>query len=178
MDENAVGNFLIFPLFTLTSALLVAVFWWLPQLAPWLASPWVGGLGAAAILVATVLGWKKVLRPQIAYDIFLWGTLLVWAAYWQYVFGPEAPLFKAYPVYFVILEAWTRYFVVNHSERWTLEELRFLESFVTGWWCKGWLLGGLVLFGLAKTGHYLIYPIAVGLLTVRCALLWTVKSHG
>ncbi|HHJ39622.1 MAG: hypothetical protein AXA67_09930 [Methylothermaceae bacteria B42] len=178
MKENAVGNFFIFPLFTLTSALLVAVFWWLPQVVPWLASPWVGGMGAAAILVAVVLGWKKVVRPPVAYDIFLWGTLLVWAMYWQYVFGSEAPLFKAYPVYFVILEALTRYFVIHHSERWSLEELRFLEWFVEGWWCRGWLLGGLVLLSLAMTRHYLIYPISVGLLIVRCALLWTVRSHG
>lgn len=151
------------------------VFWWQPQFARWLAFPWLAGVGVATLIAATTLVWKKIISPRFGYDLILWSSLLIWLVYWQYHFTFEAPVFRFYPVYFVLLEALTRHFVIHHSERWSLEEHRFLEKIVDSWWFAGWIWAGLVVVSLFMTRHYLIYPIAVGLLTVRCALAMALK---
>ncbi len=168
MDQHNRG--LIFPLFSITSAGLVIVFWWLPPLASWLASPWLGGMGVIAILAACFLGWRCRLPPQRVYDLLLWGTLWIWLAYWSRLFSLEAPLFKAYPVFFVLIDVCTGYFVVGHSERWSVEERRLLESLAQQWWFSEKLWAVIVVASLLMTRHYLIYPLTVGVLTARRAL--------
>jgi len=161
---------LIFPLFSVTSAGLVIVFWWLPSVASWLASPWTGGVGVIALLAACFLGWRRRLSPQRVYDLLLWGTLWIWLAYWSRLFSLEAPLFKAYPVFFVFVDVCTGYFVIGHSERWSTEEYHLLASLARQWWFSEKLWAAVVVAALLMTRHYLIYPLAVGLLMVRRAL--------
>ncbi|HEB78125.1 MAG TPA: hypothetical protein ENI90_06340 [Methylothermaceae bacterium] len=167
---NQQNRGLIFPLFSITSAGLVIVFWWLPQIAPWLASPWMGGVGLFAVLTACFLGWKRRLSTQRVYDLLLWGSLWIWLAYWSRLFSLEAPMFKAYPVFFVFIDVFTSYFVLGHSERWSTEEYYVLEAWARQWWFSEKLWAVVVVVSLLMTRHYLIYPLAVGLLTVRRAL--------
>lgn len=167
----------IFPGFTLTSVGLVVVFWWLPQWAVWLASPWVGLGGGVAVVAAGLLGWRGWLASQRSYDLLLWGSLWLWLAGWLPIFSSEAPVFRAYPVYFVLLDALTGHFVLGHRERWSIEEWRMLARLARQWWFDGRLLAGLALVGLLLPRYYLIYPLAVGLLTVRSALAMALESH-
>lgn len=167
----------IFPGFTFTSVGLVVVFWWLPQWAVWLSSPWVGLGGGLAVAAAIVFGWRGWFSLRQAYDLLLWGSLGLWLAGWLPVFSLEAPVFKAYPVYFVLLDALTGHFVLSHRDRWGIEEQRLLARLARQWWFDARLLAGLVLIGLLLPGYYLIYPLAVGLLTARVALALALESN-
>ncbi|MBN2701963.1 MAG: hypothetical protein ACPW60_09590 [Methylohalobius sp. ZOD2] len=166
----------IFPGFAFTSVGLVLVFLWLPQWSAWFASWWVGLAGGVAVALALILGWRKKLAARHVYDLLLWGSLWLWLAGWSPVFSLEALVFKVYPVYFVLLDALTGHFVLGHRERWSVEERRFLAALVQQWWFDGRLLAGLVLASLLMTGHYLIYPLAVGLLTVRHAVVMALEA--
>ncbi len=144
-------NFIL-PGFAITSVGLVLIFWWLPEWAVWVSSPWVGWLGALA--VAVVFGWRGWLASQRAYDLLLWGSLWLWLAGWLPIFSAEAPMFKAYPVYFVLLDALTGHFVLGHRARWNIEEQRMLASlaksggsiaaFWQGWSWSAWYCPGII----------------------------------
>lgn len=127
-------------------------------------------------MVAVVLGWRGWLAPQRAYDLLLWGSLWLWLAGWLPIFSYEAPVFKAYPVYFVLLDATTGYFVLGQRERLEVEERRLLTKLARQWWFDPRLLAGLVVASLLLPAYYLIYPLAVGLLTARCALAMALEK--
>jgi len=167
---NKIFRSFIFPLFTLTSAGLVIVVWWIPNLLPWMVSPWLGGMGIVAILVALWVGWKRLLSSRLVYDLLLWGSLWCWLFYWLPLFGPEAPLFKAYPIYFVVMDVFVGNIISWDKQRMSAEEHRLLSLLASQWWFNGKLLAGVVLLGLVIIEHYLIYPLAVGLLVIRRAL--------
>ncbi len=167
----------IFPGFACTSVGLVVVFRWLPQQAGWLASPWIGLGGGLAVAAAVLLGWRGWLASRQCYDLLLCGSLGLWLAGWLPIFSFEAPVFRAYPVYFVLLDALTGHFVLGHRARWSAEEWRMLVGLAGQWWLDGRLLAALVLVGLLLPKYYLIYPLAVGLLTARSALALALESN-
>ncbi len=167
----------IFPGFILTSVGLVVIFWWFPQWAVWLSSPWIGLGGGLAVSAAVLLGWRGWLASRWSYDLLLWGSLWLWLAGWLPIFSSEAPVFRAYPVYFVLLDALTGHFVLGHRARWSIEERRMLDWLARQWWFDGRLLAGLVLLSLLLPKYYLIYPLAIGLLTVRVALAMALESN-
>ncbi|MFN3920677.1 MAG: hypothetical protein ACK4JF_10400 [Methylohalobius sp.] len=167
----------IFPGFTLTSVGLVVVFWWFPQWAVWLSSAWIGAGGGLAVSAALLLGWRGWLASRWCYDLLLWGSLWLWLAGWLPIFSAEAPVFRAYPVYFVLLDALTGHFVLGHRARWSIEEWRMLDWLAKQWWFDGRLLAGFVLLSLLLPKYYLIYPLAIGLLTVRVALAMALESN-
>ncbi|GAB6068529.1 hypothetical protein JCM13664_18490 [Methylothermus subterraneus] len=165
----------IFPAFTLASVGLVLVFWWFPGRAPWLASPWLGWGGGLAMGAAVGCGWQGWLAPRRAYDLWLLGSLGVWLASWLPIFSAEAPVFRAYPVYFVLLDAATGYFVLGHRPRWSVEERRLLAELAREWWFDSRLLAALVLLAVLLPKYYLLYPLTVGFLTFRVALAWALE---
>jgi len=160
----------LFPWFTLTSAGLAVLVWWFPGQLPRLASPLLGGIGIVLILGA-IGGYRKArLSLRLGYDLFLLGTLFCWLAFLLPVFGPQAPLFKAYPIFFLVNDVMVKNVISIHKARMNAEEHRFLAALADQWWFSGMFLGGLVLIGLMIPGHYLFYPAAVGLMTVRRGL--------
>ncbi len=167
---NSLLQGFIFPSFVLTSVALVIVAWWFPDFLDLLSSPWMGGLGGMTILAAIWMGWKGQLSLRLTYDLFLWGTLWCWLAYWFPLFGPEGLVFRIYPVFFFVIDLMMGHIVSVHKERMTVEEHRLLAGLAMQWWFDSKLFAALVLVGLVVPDHYLVYPAAVGMLMLRMML--------
>ncbi len=167
---NSLSRSFIFPLFVLTSAVLVIVAWWFPNLLSWFASPWMGGLGVVAILATLWARWKGRLSQRLGYDLFLWGTLWCWLAYWFPLYGPEGLVFRTYPIFFLVLDITMSNIISAHKEKMTVEEHRLLAQLAVQWWFNSKLLAAVVLVALSIPGHYLVYPAVVGMLMLRMAL--------
>jgi hypothetical protein len=121
------------------------------------------------IVAAGALTLTPPVRYRWSYDLFSFGCLLTWFAYWRRFFDIGAPVFSFYPVYFVLLSVFLTHFVINSRSRLAPDQIhlmRILYGFVG---MRAGILVLLVLASLMIPGHYLIYPLAVTLLTIRHA---------
>ncbi|BCX89017.1 hypothetical protein MIN45_P1387 [Methylomarinovum tepidoasis] len=169
------GQNFVFPLFTVTAAILAVVFWlWPPLLVGlkqyWL---WVLSVGVVALVLVLLLAWRGLLSPARRYDLLLWASLWLWLGGWLNVFFPEAPLFKIYPVYFVLLDVFVGRFrfaaEIGFADP---RERELVETLLRQWWFSAPLWAGIVLLTLLFPQRYLAYPLAVSVLTLRLSLGW------
>ncbi len=136
----------------------------------WLVSPWVlyGGLTVAVFsLVADMVNRGLT---GVWHDLFSSSVLLVWYAYWQPLFKDDTPVFFAYSLYFVFMTAFVELFFIGKKDNIDKEVLRQLRMVAKNIRVKSWMVMLLVLYSLDLLEHYLLYPVAMTLLTLRFAL--------
>lgn len=126
--------------------------------------------GVGLISVGLVLFWFKNIRYVHRLDLFSAGCLVFWFADWSRIFGLEAPILFAYPVFFISVSVAITHFVINQRARLDYDQIRLMR--LVDNWKMGNLsiLSGFTLISLFFPSHYLIYPIAMTLLFIRYAL--------
>lgn len=140
------------------------------RLSHYLKIPWILYIGIAVIATSLVLHLFAKVHYSRQYDLFLQGSLLVWLSYWQGDYRLDAPVFKSYPIYFVLLSVLVTQFLIYRRNRFDREELRLMRWIYQARLFQAHYLIFLVLLGLVLVNHYLIYPIAVTLFVVRYSL--------
>lgn len=158
--------FPLVPLFTLASLILVCLEWFrLPLLLQMHGHGWIlagGVLVVLGTLAAMVRGGYR-----LAYDLFLFGCLLVWFPYWREIYRVDAPVFVFYPLYFVVLiVVLTQTLVYRFAD---LDALQYrMLKVITGFrLMHPLLLGGLVLAGIYLRDYFIFFPMVVSFLVIR-----------
>lgn len=165
----------LFPLFTITSAYLATLFWgdFMPA---WITSHWVLYSGLGLIILSIVFGFIVKLYFLSVFDIFLTGCLFVWVVYWQKEYTFQAPVFRAFSLYFVLVNLLLARFAKNDvfdEDQYQL--LNFLTKRIV---FKPMFYTILVLFGLYLQEWYMLFPLFTSMLMISALLvLWTEKIN-
>jgi hypothetical protein len=156
-------------IFILLSLGLCVVKQFSPNLQPVLWSEFFIYAGLIVALASVIGSFLKRCSDAVAYDAFSSATLLLWFAYWQPLFEPDAPIFFFYPLYFALMSAFITLFLSNQGHRIdkaTLNYMRYLdkERILPAWTLMLGVLGSLEL-----RQHYQLYPVLMTLLMLRFA---------
>ncbi|HFD13134.1 MAG TPA: hypothetical protein ENJ32_11810 [Crenotrichaceae bacterium] len=161
----------LFPLFTIISAYLASVLWQ-DNIPGFITSRWVLYIGLTLILLALVLRLVLKLHFLYLFDLFLVGCVFVWVVYWQKEYTFVAPVFRAFSVYFVLINLLFARFARNK----VFEEdqqllLKFLNQRIL---FHPVIMVLLVLAGLYLQTWYMLFPVFTTLLMIGTLLiLWT-----
>lgn len=169
----AYEKIVLFPLFTITSAYLASIFWseFIPS---FITSQWVlyTGIGLTIIAFLFTILYRKYYRYTI--DLFLTASLLIWVVYWQKEYTFQAPVFRSFTVYFVLINlifGWFARHEVFAEDQHIL--LNFLNKRIL---FNAWLLSVCVLISLYLQTWYMLYPVFVSMLMISTLLMiWTEK---
>jgi hypothetical protein len=126
------------------------------------------GLSGAIIAIAGMLLKKETRR--VWYDLFFTSSLMTWYAYWQPIFGQDAPMFFFFPLFFAGLATFVSLVFINQRDkidRETLHRMRLLSAQAG---LQPWILMICVLGSLELQEHYLVYPTLTALLLLRFTL--------
>ena len=157
------------PIFTFFSLLLTFLVLSRSPLLPYLSNRWSLYAGLVVIVVSGVLALSRRIHYRYQYDVFSFGCLLIWFAYWPETFGINAPIFSFYPVYFVLFSVYISHFVINKRSDLAADQLQLMRIIYGFFGMRADVLVVLVLVSLWLTGHYLIYPIIMTFLLIRYA---------
>ena len=136
-----------------------------------LATPAGLGTGLIIMLGSLVLGYLKKISTLSWHDGFVTGGLLVWYAYWQPQFNPDAPMFFWYPVYFALLTSILGLSLINKAAYFDVESVLYLRQLEKlSRFSMGWLIA-LVCAGILITRHYALYAMAMTFFIVRHTML-------
>jgi hypothetical protein len=157
------------PIFTFSCLLLTYLVWNGSPLLPYLNSRWSLYIGLAATVASGALTLSPRIHYRWRYDLFSFGCLLTWFAYWHQFFEIGAPVFSFYPVYFVLLSIFVTHFVIHKRSHLAADQIQLMRILYGFAGMRAPILVVLVLGSLLIPGHYLIYPIVMTLLLVRYA---------
>lgn len=142
-----------------------------------LTSPWALGAGIVLLVISGGGAVLRKLPPGLWFDGFASGAALVWFAAWHRVFLQDAPMFFAFPLYYILLTSVIVLLFVNRRERLdeeSINDLRVLHEtkrFHTG------ILAAFLLLSLVITRHYALYPIAMTLFLMRYMLTMCLEGR-
>ena len=131
------------------------------------------GLGTGLVIMfgSLIAGYYKKVSSLSWHDGFATGGLLVWYAYWQPQFSPEAPMFFWYPVYFALLTSILTLSLINKAAYFDVESVLYLRQLEKlSRFSMAWLIA-LVFAGLLITRHYALYAMAMTFFIVRHTML-------
>lgn len=157
------------PIFTFSCLLLTYLVWSGSPLLSYLNSRWSLYIGFSVIVASGALALSPRIHYGWRYDLFSFGCLLTWFAYWRRFFEIGAPVYSFYPVYFVLLSVFVTHFVINRRSRLAADQIQLMRILYDFVGMRAHILVVLVLASLLIPGHYLIYPIAMTVLLVRYA---------
>ena len=157
------------PIFTFSSLLLTYLVWSGSPLLPYLSTKWSLYIGLSVIVASGALNLSPRIHYRYRYDLFSFGCLLTWFAYWRRFFEIGAPVFSFYPVYFVLLSVFVTHFVIHQRSRLAADQIQLMRILYGFAGMRAHILVVLVLGSLLIPGHYLIYPLAMMLLMIRYA---------
>jgi len=157
------------PIFTFSCLLLTYLVWSGSPLLAYLNNEWNLYTGLAVIVASAALTLSPRIHYGWRYDLFAFGCLLTWFAYWRRFFEIGAPVFSFYPVYFVLLSVFLTHFVINGRSRLAADQIQLMQILYDFVGMRAYVLVALVLGSLMIPGHYLIYPLAMTLLAIRYA---------
>ncbi len=158
------------PLFSVASALIAFFVWFKPVDLARLNGQLPLSLGAAAMLIGAVVHFFPVLEHRQKLDIFLTGTLLVWLEYWHRAYALDKPVYQYYPPLFVLVALWVHRFAADPA----LSELRFVYRY-TRRLSEPLLV--LTAVSVLLPQYYVLYPAAVLMLLVYCAIVTRLKTQ-
>ncbi|MFU8789529.1 MAG: hypothetical protein ACNA7G_10895 [Methylobacter sp.] len=136
----------------------------------WLATPAALAIGLIITLASLLAGYFKKVPTVSWHDGFSTGCLLIWYAYWQPQFNPDAPMFFFFPLYFALLTSIVTLTLINKSEYFDQESIMHLRYLQKNIRFNIYVVIGFVLISLLITRHYALYPIAMTLFIVRHTL--------
>ena len=155
------------PLFTLCSAALGYLVWKESDLLGYLSTAWTIHLGLGCIATALLLHHFPHVHYSYKYDLFLFGSTLIWFSYWQREYRIDAPVFYCYPIYFTLLGLGATYWVSGNDELKDPEtELLKIIRRVYGLGLFQ-IAPFLILLSLFLPQIYLIYPALASLLILH-----------
>jgi hypothetical protein len=126
-----------------------------------------GGLVTAIVSIVSLFFQK--IPEKIACDIFSSGTLLLWFAYWNPLFGADSPIFFFYPLFFAVMSALFTLFLSNQNHRIDKESLRYMRYVNQERVMSSWFIMVCVLLSLLVHQHYQLYMVLMVLLMLRLA---------
>jgi len=157
------------PIFTFSCLLLTYLVWSSSALLSYLNSCWSLYIGLAVIVASGVLTLSPRIHYGWRYDLFSFGCLLTWFAYWRRFFEIGAPVFSFYPVYFVLFSVFITHSVINGRSRLAADQIQLMRILYGFVGMRAGILVLLVLASLMIPRDYLIYPLAMTLLLIRYA---------
>jgi len=159
----------VLPLFTLFNIILILAAWQRPNVLESINQLQFLILGLCLISLSGALSLIKRVDFGWAYDLFLLGGSLVWLVYWREIYRPDAPLFKFYPAYFVLVSFVLTRLVADQFQRLDTEQVKLLRLIYGHALAHPALLAGFTLASLYYREWYVVYPIAVSFVCIRYA---------
>ncbi len=160
---------LVLPLFTLVSIILTLAAWQRPDVLESINQSQFLILGLCLIGLSGALSLSKRVDFRWTYDLFLLGGILVWFVYWREIYRLDAPLFKFYPAYFVLVSFVLTRLVADQVRRLDGDQVKLLQLIYGHALAHPVLLVGLTLASLYYREWYVVYPIAVSFICIRYA---------
>ncbi len=134
-----------------------------------------GGLMTAIVSIMGLLLCK--IPEKIACDLFSSGTLLLWFAYWNPLFGVNSPMFFFYPLFLGVMSAFFTLFLSNQSHRIDKESLRYMRYMNQEQVISSWFIMVCVLLSLLAPQHEQLYPVLMTLLMLRLAFSSCIEEN-
>lgn len=157
------------PLFTFASLVYLNLIWTESPLVAYLETDYALYFGLFCVVCSSLLAAFKKVHYKYTYDIYAFGCLLIWFAYWRRFFRLDAPVFSSYPIFFVLLSLGITYLVINRAQNLPSDQISLLRIIHDSWLFKAPLLAFAMLCSFLDPEHYLIYPILMSLLFIRFA---------
>lgn len=157
----------VLPLFTLVNIILILAVWLRPNVLEPVGQLQFLILGRCVVSLSGALSFSKRVDFSWTYDLFLLGGILVWFVYWREIYCLDAPLFKFYPAYFVLLSFVLTQLVVDQVQLLDSEQVKLMQLIYEQPLAHPALLVVLTLAGLYYREWYVVYPIAVSFVCIR-----------
>lgn len=157
------------PLFTFTSLFYLNLIWTESNLVAYLETDYALFFGLFWVVLSSLLGVLKKFHYQYTYDLYAFGCVLIWFAYWRRFFRLDAPIFSLYPIFFVVLSLSITYLVINRSQYLASDQIMLMRLIHKYWLFQAPLLAFVMLCSFLDPEHYLIYPIMMSFFFVRFA---------
>lgn len=127
-------------------------------------------IGIAGLISAIACALSKRIQHKTCYDILACSVLISWYSYWLQHFRHDAPMFIAFPLFFVAITALLDITLINKRytfDQESIETIRFYSDL-------GPLHPAIIITGLListfLTEHYLLFPVLMNAYIVRYTL--------
>ncbi|MCH9697745.1 MAG: hypothetical protein K0U68_06560 [Gammaproteobacteria bacterium] len=169
----AYEKIVLFPLFTIVSTYLASLFWsdFIPS---FITDQWVLYTGIALTIMAFLFAVLYRRHYRYSIDLFLTASLLIWVVYWQKEYTFQAPVFRSFTVYFVLINLVFGRFA--HHEVFAEDQHILLNFLNRQTLFNAWLMALCVLISLHLQAWYMLYPVFASMLMISTLLMiWTDK---
>jgi|GEM_PF-3933285 len=158
----------LFPLFTICSAYLATLFWG-ESIPAFITSDWVFYTGLSLLVVSVVLKLMTKLHFFHVYDVFLVGCLLIWVVFWQQEYTFQAPVFRAFSLYFVLINLLFGKFARN--EVFDEDQYQLLDFLSRKVVFQPIFLAICVLLGLYLQTWYMLFPTFISMFMIGILIM-------